>query len=213
MASNPQSRQPHPPNNSTITVSGTILLVYEPFWKDYPWTDIHLALTPDVLHQIHQGVFAKLLHWCQQAMTKKEMDLRIQKLPPTYGVRHFSKGLSGLVQVTGPERKQMAKILLACLIGKLPRKAILASRHLLDFIHLAQYQTHDEDTLGYLGEALKGIHANKDIFIELGCRSNFNFPKLHSLVHYIPLIRLFGTTDNYNTEMFERLHIDFAKQG
>lgn len=26
-------------------------------------------------------------------------------------------------------------------------------------------------------------------------------------------IALFGTTDNYNTEMFECLHIDFAKEG
>ncbi|KAJ3728243.1 hypothetical protein C8R42DRAFT_571535 [Lentinula raphanica] len=27
------------------------------------------------------------------------------------------------------------------------------------------------------------------------------------------MIRFFGCTDNYNTEMFERLHIDFAKKG
>jgi hypothetical protein len=33
------------------------------------------------------------------------------------------------------------------------------------------------------------------------------------MLHYIPDIQTFGTTDNYNTEMFERLHIDFAKKG
>ncbi|KAI0027352.1 hypothetical protein K488DRAFT_61832, partial [Vararia minispora EC-137] len=36
-------------------------------------------------------------------------------------------------------------------------------------------------------------------------------PKLHSLRHYAPSIRLFGTADNLNTSYSERLHIDFAK--
>ncbi|KAF8834745.1 hypothetical protein BDN67DRAFT_914326 [Paxillus ammoniavirescens] len=33
------------------------------------------------------------------------------------------------------------------------------------------------------------------------------------MVHYAECIQFFGTTDNYNTEMFERLHIDYAKEG
>ena len=59
--------------------------------------------------------------------------------------------------------------------------------------------------------ALNTFHANKSIFVELGIWDDFNFPKLHSLLHYAPSIRLFGTTDNYNTEHSERLHIDLAK--
>lgn len=43
----------------------------------------------------------------------------------------------------------------------------------------------------------------------LGC--DFNFPKLHSLPHYLEMIHMLGTTDNYNTEATERLHIDLAK--
>ncbi|KAG2123736.1 hypothetical protein DEU56DRAFT_697494, partial [Suillus clintonianus] len=31
------------------------------------------------------------------------------------------------------------------------------------------------------------------------------------LTHYINSICMFGTTDNYNTEAFERLYINFAK--
>jgi hypothetical protein len=38
-----------------------------------------------------------------------------------------------------------------------------------------------------------------------------NIPKLHSLQHYIAVIKLYGTMDNYNTEYTERLHIDLAK--
>jgi len=47
--------------------------------------------------------------------------------------------------------------------------------------------------------------------VDLGVRDNFNVPKIHSLLHYSSSIRLFGTTDNYNTEQTERLHIDFTK--
>ena len=31
------------------------------------------------------------------------------------------------------------------------------------------------------------------------------------MLHYSPSIRLFGTTDNYNTEQTERIHIDVIK--
>jgi hypothetical protein len=49
------------------------------------------------------------------------------------------------------------------------------------------------------------------VFLDLGARKNFNLPKLHSLLHYTSSIQLFGTTDNYNPEQSERLHIDLAK--
>ncbi|KAG8940755.1 hypothetical protein FRC03_005130 [Tulasnella sp. 419] len=41
--------------------------------------------------------------------------------------------------------------------------------------------------------------------------AGFNFPKVHSLLHYVRAIKAFGTTDGYNTESTERLHIDMVK--
>lgn len=187
--------------------------VYEPFWKGFPFCDIHTAITPDVLHQLYQGIFKHLLSWCQTMLGEAELDRRVRCLPPMNGNRHFANGVSGLSQVTGTERKHMARILLGCLVGSIPIGALRAIRALLDFIYLAQYTTHNDDTLGYLKDALDTFHANKDTLIELGVRDDFNFPKIHSLHHYITSIELFGTTDNYNTEMFERFHIDFAKDG
>ncbi|KAG1904218.1 uncharacterized protein F5891DRAFT_899777, partial [Suillus fuscotomentosus] len=75
----------------------------------------------------------------------------------------------------------------------------------------AQYPCHSSETLHSLDEALDLFHANKDIFIQLGIRNNFNLPKLHAARHYHLMITLFGTTDNYNTEYTEHLHIDLAK--
>ncbi|KAH9838221.1 uncharacterized protein C8Q71DRAFT_704950, partial [Rhodofomes roseus] len=55
------------------------------------------------------------------------------------------------------------------------------------------------------------FHANKGIFEVLGIREHFNFPKLHSLQHYVSGIRLFGTADGTNTAQSEHLHITLAK--
>lgn len=107
----------------------------------------------------------------------------------------------------------MAKILLGCLVGSITTQGVLAITALLDFIYIAQYTTHDNNTLGYLRDALDRFYDNREYFIKVKARKDFNIPKFHSLLHYIESIELFGATDNYNTELFERLHIDFAKQG
>ncbi len=128
-------------------VSGS---VYEPFWKDFPYTDIHTTITPDVLHQLYQGVIANLIDWCQVLLTPKELDARVRALPPAFGVRHFKNGFSILSQISGPERKHMAHILLGCLVGKVSGKALSTFRSLLDFLYLVQYKAHDNDTLAYM---------------------------------------------------------------
>jgi hypothetical protein len=184
-----------------------------PFWQGFPYTDIHMSTTPDVLHQLYQGVLHYLITWCQEAMSEKELDRRIRCLPPSFGVRHFKNGISALTQISGGERKEMAKILLGCLVGVVPIRGLRACRGILDFIYMARYPSHDEITLGYMQDALNVWKDNRSFFISIGIRDDFNIPKFHSLLHYIDTIRLFGTTDNYNSELFERLHIDFAKEG
>jgi hypothetical protein len=187
--------------------------VYRPFWEGFPLCDIHSSITPDVLHQLYQGVFKHLVTWCQNILTPQELDRRIRALPPVFGLRQFKQGIFALSQISGPERKNMAKVLLGCLVGCIPSKGIAAVTALLDFIYIAQYPTHDSITLGYLKDALDRFHGNRGYFVTTLVREDFNIPKFHSLLHYIESIENFGTTDNYNTEMFERLHIDFAKHG
>lgn len=186
--------------------------VYQPFWKGFPYCDIHLSITPDVLHQLYQGVFAHILEWATLIVGEDELDRRIRTLPRSHGLRHFKLGISNLSQISGSERKDMAKILLGCLVGRVSKDAIIAFRSILDFIYLAQYPTHDDETLQYMEDAIKTFHRHKKVFLTLHIREHFNIPKLHSLLHYISSIRSFGTTDNYNTEAFERLHIDYAKE-
>ena len=113
--------------------------VHQPFWADLPYTDIHFCITPDVLHQLYQGVLKHLISWCQILLTKEELDRRIRCLPYAVGLRHFKNGISALSQISGTERKNMGKILLGCLVGtRISGKGIAACRAILDFIYLAQ---------------------------------------------------------------------------
>ena len=127
------------------------------------------------------------------------------------------KGITSLNQLSGKEHNQICQILLGVIVGiplpdNHPPTHLLGSvRALLDFLYLAQYPVHTSETLTYLKDALDCFHYYKSIFIDLGIQNQFNIPKVHALLHYTTSICLFGTTDNYNTEYTERLHIDLAK--
>ena len=191
-------------------ISGSVTT---PFWIKLPFTCIHGCITVDVLHQLYQGIIKYLLTWCSSLMSESELDRRLQALPQCFGVRHFKRGWSKLTQVSGSERKHMARILLGCLVGKVPNGVLTCYRALLDFLYLAQYPSHDADSLQYMEHALTLFHDHKRVLVVLGVRNHFDIPKFHSLLHYIDCIKMYGTTDNYNTEAFERLHIDLAKEG
>ncbi|KAI0737930.1 hypothetical protein C8Q80DRAFT_1222642 [Daedaleopsis nitida] len=191
--------------------------LFHPFWEELPYTNIFYAITPDILHQLYQGVVKHLVAWLKEAYGPAEIDARCRRLPPNHNLRHFSKGISSLSRVTGKEHQDISRILLGLIIG-LPlsngvssARLVRATRALLDFLYLAQYPTHTSRTLDLLGEALKSFHANKEIFVDLGIHDHFHLPKLHSLDHYKRSIELYGTTDNYDTQYSERLHIDLAK--
>jgi hypothetical protein len=191
--------------------------IVHPFWENLPYTNIFSSITPDVLHQLYQGVVKHLIAWVIECCGEEEINARCRRLPPNHNIRLFMKGISGLSRVTGREHDQISRFLLGIIIDiPLPDnlhsgRLLAAVRGILDFVHLAQYPMHTDETLGLMNTALEVFHDNKDIFVQLGVRNNFNLPKLHSCTHYAPYIRLFGTTDNYNTEYTERLHIDLAK--
>lgn len=192
--------------------------VQDPFWKNLPFVNIYKSITPDILHQLFQGVLKHVVSWIRAAVGDAEIDARCRRLPPNHHIRLFMKGITHLSRVTGTEHDQISKFLLALVLDvKLPdglpnSRLVRAVRALLDFITLARYPAHTTDTLDSLDAALYEFHSNKSIFVELGIRANFNIPKLHFAAHYRHLFEEFGSGDNYNTESTERLHIDMAKK-
>ncbi|KAJ3562007.1 hypothetical protein NP233_g9840 [Leucocoprinus birnbaumii] len=197
--------------------SAGIKPVPTPFWKDLPFVNIYSSITPDVLHQLYQGVVKHLISWLIDACGRAEIDARCRRLPMNHHIRLFMKGISGLSRVTGTEHDQICRFLLGIVQDiKLPSgisnaRLVRSVQNLLDFTYLARYPIHTTQTLDNLDTALQEFHVNASIFIDLKIRPHFHFPKLHFCSHYRYLIELFGTTDNYNTEYTERLHIDLAK--
>jgi hypothetical protein len=192
--------------------------VEAPFWEDFESFNIFGAITADVLHQLLSGTFgAHLVEWCSSPKIVKEkngLDRFLRLFPPACNVRIFKDGFGPLSQITGPEYKDMAQLLLGALVvASVDDDVIYAARALLDFLYIAQYSSHNDSTLGYLDEALNLWHQSKDVFVAKGVRQDFAIPKYHSMEHYVDIIRTFGATDNYSTSLFERLHIDFAKRG
>ena len=191
--------------------------IQHPFWENLPFLNIYQSIAPDVLHNLHQGVIKHLISWIRAICGDDEIDARCRRLPPNHNIRIFMKGISHLSRITGTEHEQISRILLGLIIdirlpdNMSPGRLLRAVRGILDFLFLARYPVHTSETLVHLDAALKRFHDNKDIFIDLGVRANFNFPKIHFTGHYQRFIELFGTTDNYSTEYSERLHIDLAK--
>ncbi|TEB23184.1 hypothetical protein FA13DRAFT_1757116 [Coprinellus micaceus] len=187
--------------------------IVAPFWANLAYAHVYRSITPDVLHQLYQGVMKHMVGWLVEVYGAAEIDARCRRLPPNHNIRLFMKGISSLSRVTGQEHTSICQFLLALVIDAVPvchspttantRHRLLKSlRGLLDFLFLAQYPIHTTMTLRLMDDALARFHADKDVFIELG---------LHFAIHYVHLIKLFGTTDNFNTEYTERLHIDLAK--
>jgi hypothetical protein len=94
-----------------------------------------------------------------------------------------------------------------------PSSWIIRAVHaLLNFLQIEQFLSHTTETPHFTSR-VPGLLPPKQgyFFIDLGICEHFNFPKLHSLLHYQLLITLFGTTDNYDTEQTKQLHINFTK--
>lgn len=187
----------------------------KPFWDVLPHSNIFSSITPDLLHQIHRGVFKDhVMTWSSKLAGLEEINRRYKTVPPYQALRHFSHGITGNGKWTGAEVKEMERVYLGVLANAVEDDVILAVRHLLDFTYLAHFELHSDESLARLEQAWAGFQAKKAVFMQEGIRTDpfSQIPKLHSPMHYPESIRTHGTLDGFNTELPERLHIDYAKR-
>ncbi|KAI6028035.1 hypothetical protein PISMIDRAFT_99001 [Pisolithus microcarpus 441] len=163
--------------------------VFDPFWKELPFTDIFACLTPDILHQLHKGIFHDhLVQWCMSIIGEKEINVHFQAMTQYSSLHHFKKGITSVLQWTGTEHKEMKRVFVSLLVGAVDDHVLTIVHSLLDFIYYVQLQWHMDLTLTVMEDSLKTFHGHKHILVELQVCEDFNVPKIHSLQHYISLI-------------------------
>lgn len=67
---------------SRACLAAGIKPVYKPFWQELPYVNVFQSITPDILHQMYQGIIKHLLSWLKSAFGGAEIDARCQRLPP-----------------------------------------------------------------------------------------------------------------------------------
>lgn len=192
-----------------------IQVVAQPFWKDLPHCNIFSSLMPDLLHQLHKGVFhTHLVAWCNQLMAPGELDRHFMLMASHPDLCHFSKGITNIKQWTGKEQRATEKVFVGAVAGAVNDEWVMVAAHaMVDFIYLAQLPVKTSKTLAQVDDSLKEFHRNKAMFTELGVQKHFNIPKLHTLTHHTSTIASSSAVDGYNTEYPERFHIEYPKLG
>lgn len=62
-----------------------------PFWQNLPYANIYRSITPDILHQLYQGVLKHLLAWLRTICGDAEIDARCRRLPPNHNIHLFRR--------------------------------------------------------------------------------------------------------------------------
>ncbi|KAB5587770.1 hypothetical protein CTheo_8789 [Ceratobasidium theobromae] len=189
-----------------------------PFWADLQFVNIATCITPDLLHQLNKGVFKDhIVKWCTELLGAREVDHHLKGMTRFQGLRHFANGSSVIKQWTGNEAKHLAKTFLPLIAGCKEGQAVNATRCVIDFMYRTHMPEMSDDDLEALDNDLAEFHKSKEAFVECNVVDSGDMfdaiAKIHMLSHYSESIRELGTTDGYNTEAPEHLHIDCVKEG
>ncbi|KIY44594.1 hypothetical protein FISHEDRAFT_51113 [Fistulina hepatica ATCC 64428] len=132
----------------SVCKTANVKPVIQPFWQDLPYTNIYRCITPDILHQLYQGIVKHLVSWIISTFGEDEIDARCRRVPANHNIRVFMSGISTLSKVSGREHDQICRFLLGLVVdiplpnGLSSARLVRAVRSFLDFLYLAQYPLH-----------------------------------------------------------------------
>ena len=105
------------------------------------------------------------------------------------------------------------QVYLPTIQGYVPDKMVKALQAFLDFCYIVWCDVHGTESLNTLEDALDHFHRHREIFRMSGIHLNgFNLPRSHAAVHYLCLIRAFGTPNGLCSSITESKHIQVVKE-
>ncbi|KAF7973201.1 hypothetical protein HWV62_15785 [Athelia sp. TMB] len=190
-----------------------------PYWRDWGHAEPSLVQTPDALHAFHKFFFDHPVAWIISMIGGDELDRRLQALPISVGVRHWTHGVSKLKQVTGREHRDLEKVIVAVIAGAVPDTVLCALRALVEFIFLSQGLLLYRDQMHAIREALNEFHAYKYDIIRAGGRRgkngpimHFKIPKLEAMWRIVYNAEYMGAPYQFTSDITERCHMSHVKQ-
>ena len=114
--------------------------IYKPFWRSLPYTNIFTCFPPDLLHQLHKGLFKDhLVKWCTRIIGADKIDVRFKAVSDYLGLHHFKKGISSVTQWTGSEHKEMQKVFVGMMAREVNDEVLTVIHAVIDFIYYTQF--------------------------------------------------------------------------
>ena len=109
--------------------------VHHLFWRDWPWAELSLFLTPEPLHHWHKMFWDHDVKWCIWAVGAAEIDFQFSVLQSHVSFRHFTEGISSLKQVTGHKHHDVQHYIVGVVAGAIPRDFLITIRVAMGFMH------------------------------------------------------------------------------
>ncbi|KAJ6611651.1 hypothetical protein B0H10DRAFT_2177573 [Mycena sp. CBHHK59/15] len=190
-----------------------------PFTHDFPRADIHELVCSDLLHQVIKGsIKDHLVTWVNEYLVLhhgekraleiiQDIDRHLSAVPEFPGLRRFPDGRD-FHQWTGDDSKAHMK----AVAGSLPSDMMKALSAFMEFCYVVGRNTISAPDLITINNALDRFHHYRQAFIDCGVCTDISLPRQHSLVHYIPSIRLFASPNGLCSSITESKHIKAVKE-
>ncbi|KAH5706693.1 hypothetical protein HBI18_252720 [Parastagonospora nodorum] len=156
--------------------------------------NIHVSLATDTLHLLLKGLDNSTTLVTQES-SSTQLNERFRQVMHSTSLKHFNNKRAFTEAII----QQLIAVVSLLFISKAPF-ALHFIRAVCDLVTLAQYKSHDEDTLAYIQGALERMNIFKEEF-------------RHALTHIIQDIRIYGALDSiYTRANSEAHHITIVKQ-
>jgi hypothetical protein len=107
----------------------------------------------------------------------------------------------------------VSQVLLPALQGHIPSQMIASIDAFLNFCYLIRRESHTEQVLQDITNALADFHKLREAFVEAGIYADgISLPRQHSLTHYPHLIRSFASPNGLCSSITESKHIKAVKE-